>query len=201
MYSKSTSLVLGFHGCDESVRDLVLKGAEMIQSHKEYDWLGHGTYFWEADPTRAYEWAVELSEKPNSQVKKPAVIGAVIDLGKCLDTSNRQSIKTMQQAYLFLKKLYDEEGKPLPKNENIANNRDWIKRNLDCAVIEMVHDMMKTKGLPAFDSVKSMFAEGDAAYEGSGFKEKTHTQICVINPNCIKGVFVPRTADKMYPIP
>jgi hypothetical protein len=45
---------------------------------------------------------------------------------------------------------------------------------------------------PAFDSVRAAFIEGDKIYPGAGFNEKTHIQICIINPNCIKGFFKPR---------
>jgi len=39
------------------------------------------------------------------------------------------------------------------------------------------------------DSVKGVFTEGKLLYPDSGFDEKTHTQIVVRNPHCIKGVF------------
>ena len=42
---------------------------------------------------------------------------------------------------------------------------------------------------PAIDSVKGIFVEGSPVYEDSGFFHKTHVQICVCNPDCIKGVF------------
>lgn len=44
----------------------------------------------------------------------------------------------------------------------------------------------------AFDSVRAAFIEGDKIYPGAGFNEKTHLQICILNPNCIKGFFKPR---------
>ena len=35
----------------------------------------------------------------------------------------------------------------------------------------------------------------------AGFAEKNHIQICVCNPNCIKGYFLPREIDMKYPNP
>ena len=35
----------------------------------------------------------------------------------------------------------------------------------------------------------------------AGFAEKNHIQICVCNPNCIKGYFLPRGIDVKYPNP
>ncbi|HYE54151.1 MAG TPA: hypothetical protein VD996_04880 [Chitinophagaceae bacterium] len=34
-----------------------------------------------------------------------------------------------------------------------------------------------------------------------GFHEKNHIQLCIRNPNCIKGYFLPRTAHKSWTIP
>jgi hypothetical protein len=40
-----------------------------------------------------------------------------------------------------------------------------------------------------FDTVKGIFQEGAPIYQEAGFREKTHIQICVRDPECIKGVF------------
>ena len=50
MYSKRPSFVIGFHGCDLGVRDMiVMEQLTMKRSENDYDWLGHGFYFWEGD--------------------------------------------------------------------------------------------------------------------------------------------------------
>lgn len=43
--------------------------------------------------------------------------------------------------------------------------------------------------------------EGHSLYPNAGFAEKDHIQICVCNPNCIKGYFLPRGIDTAYPNP
>lgn len=53
----------------------------------------------------------------------------------------------------------------------------------------------------AYDSVRGVFWEGKPLYPNAGFAEKNHIQICVCNPNCIKGYFLPRGIDKAYPNP
>jgi len=61
---------------------------ELKPSHNKYEWLGFGIYFWENDVSRALEWAQHIKENPHiyhQQIKEPAVIGAIIDLGYCLD--------------------------------------------------------------------------------------------------------------------
>jgi hypothetical protein len=48
MYNHKSNLIIGFHGCDESVRNRLLSKPNKInKSEKPYDWLGHGVYFWE----------------------------------------------------------------------------------------------------------------------------------------------------------
>jgi hypothetical protein len=42
------------------------------------------------------------------------------------------------------------------------------------------------------DSVRAAFLEGEPLYPGSMFRKQNHIQIAIINPNCIKGIFLPR---------
>ena len=204
MYSKKTTLLMGFHGCDRSVCDSVINGDSLKPSLNSYDWLGNGIYFWEADPQRAMEWAVQASKRKSSSVKDPAVLGAVIDLGNCFDLMNRQSIPILESGYKWLKEIQEAKNLPLPENRNVKGNYDFLYRDLDCAVIQKVHEATYKRpdlGIAPYDSVRGLFLEGSQVYEGSSFKEKTHVQLCIINPNCIKGYFLPRELDRCYPVP
>ena len=49
-----------------------------------------------------------------------------------------------------------------------------------------------------FDSVRGVFWEGKELYKNAGFREKDHIQICIRNPNCIKGYFLPRELDNAF---
>jgi len=99
LYSKRSNLVLGFHGCDQSVVDKVLTGSEMlIESTNDYDWLGHGVYFWENNKERAFEFAQVNSKRINSNIINPAVIGAVIDLGYCMDLIDSEFLNELKEA-------------------------------------------------------------------------------------------------------
>lgn len=60
---------------------------------------------------------------------------------------------------------------------------------LDCSVIERLHAIREANGDQPIDTVSGIFLEGRSLYENSGFYEKTHIQLCVSNPACIKGVF------------
>lgn len=206
MYNKKTNLIIGFHGCDKSIRDAVINGNEenLRPSINSYDWLGNGIYFWESDPVRAFEWAKESASRKSSSIKSPSVLGAVIDLGNCLDLMSRQSIQTLQQGYKWVQHNHLINNSPMPINMDVAGDSDLLLRYLDCAVIQKIHEIANrypNLGISPFDSVRGLFLEGPAAYEGSGFREKTHIQLCVINPNCIKGYFLPRQLNYLYSSP
>jgi hypothetical protein len=61
------------------------------------------------------------------------------------------------------------------------------------AVIENLHPERDERGQKPFDSVRGVFVEGNELYPGAGFNDKNHIQICIRNPNCIKGYFLPRS--------
>ncbi len=43
-----------------------------------------------------------------------------------------------------------------------------------------------------------MFPEGNPLYDGAGFRDKNHIQICIRNQNCIKAIFDPRVYTWFY---
>lgn len=169
----------------------MLNGAKPKISNKEYDWLGEGFYAWESDPERAYEWA---NRRYGSNA---CVIGLVVNLGNCLDLTNRSDLQIIQKAYTEFKKVYKKNGKELPKNNDIKSDKenDKLLRNLDCAVINYVHRSLRGKS-QQYDTVRSPFIEGKEIYPGSSFKEKNHIQIAIRNTDCIKGVFLRRENKK-----
>jgi hypothetical protein len=192
MYTKLPNLVLGFHGCDKSVYESVILQNDILKSSSnDYDWLGHGQYFRENSYERALDWATEQSKKQDSHIKNPSVIGAVIDLGYCLNLMDKLSINIVQNAYSMMKKDFELIGREMPVNKNRPNNEDLLIRNLDCAVIQYLHNYNKNHNEAGYDSIRGVFVEGNPLYENAGFRTKTHIQICVVNPNCIKGYFTP----------
>ena len=201
MYSTRPGLVLGFHGCDESVALKVLTGEEFLKrSVNDYDWLGHGIYFWENSPSRAMEFAAHLQKYPNrskGKIIKPAVIGAVINLGFCLDLLDFDNLQLLKTGYEILQLTSAYVN--FPENKSIGGIGDLLFRELDCSVIESVHAFREDTGRLPYDSIRGVFSEGEELYPNAGFREKDHIQICVRNPNCIKGFFMPRKLDYDYP--
>lgn len=194
MYSKRSGLVIGFHGCDLQVRDdLVNHKIDFKHSTNPWDWLGWGAYFWENNEQRALDFTEELKSKEHfkDKIKEPAVLGAVLDLGYCLDLTDKNYLTSIENSFKMVETLFNAKTEPLPENKG-SNGIDLLLRNLDCLVIENIHFMQKNEKLPAFDSVRSPFIEGDKFYQNAGFREKNHIQICIRNPNCIKALFIPR---------
>ncbi|MGN7822745.1 hypothetical protein ACTJJB_21635 [Chitinophaga sp. 22536] len=193
MYSSRPGLITAFHGCDESLAHKVISGqVELRSSHNKYDWIGHGIYFWDSSPSRAFEFAKFLGQnRRKKSITRPAVIGAVIDLGLCLDLLDYQNLALLKTAYSILRESCSAIGKNMPANKPALGNQDLLLR-VDCAVIEMVHQFQRHQNIPPFDSVRGVFWEGKELYPNAGFREKNHIQICIRNPNCIRGFFLPR---------
>ncbi|MDR2944485.1 MAG: hypothetical protein LBU81_05305 [Methanosarcinales archaeon] len=192
MYTKLPYLILGFHGCSKETCQKIFHENESLKSGtNSYDWLGHGVYFWENNYIRAEEWA------KNHYGNDFGVIGTVIDLGYCLNLSDTHSINILERGY---KTLISRLGENIPKNRG-KKGHDILLRDLDCAVIQQIHVYSQEEDIKPFDSVRGLFIEGDPVYHGSGFFNRTHIQICVCNPNCIKGYFSPLNADKKYALP
>jgi hypothetical protein len=200
MYSILPGMVLGFHGCDRDVGEAVLSGGKRLKSSENgYDWLGHGVYFWENDPERALHWAEELCRR--GKVEQPYVVGTVIDSGYCLSLLESKSLNLLRKTYDELSEIFAVSQKPLPQNTPLRQNRDLLLRYLDCAVIEALHQFRNQNSQQAYDTVRGVFWEGDELYPNAGFKEKNHIQVCVRNPNCIKGYFRVLEADGSFRIP
>jgi hypothetical protein len=202
MYPSKAGLLIGFHGCDKSIRDEIIKGkTPLIASENLYDWLGNGVYFWENNQQRALEFAKELQNLNREKIKHPAVLGAIIDMGFCLDLLDTEYLKLISESHSNLTDSFTSLGLIMPVNKTVGNSKDLLLRNLDRAVIENLHKQRTLKNLSSFDSVRGVFIEGKPLYDGAGFHEKNHIQICIRNPNCIKGFFVPRTADGRFVMP
>lgn len=195
----ATSFVLGYHGCDRStVEYAVNKGIHLLHSDKDFDWLGPGAYFWESDPRRALEWAHWKAKR--GDYENPAVVGAVIDLRHYLDLVTREDLELLRFAHDSFVALRQKAHLPIPKNLSVPGkpNEDRVLRYLDCAVFKHLHELLETPaakkalGVEAFDTVRGMFTEGGPLYAGAGFRKQSHVQIAVRNPDCIRGLFLPR---------
>jgi hypothetical protein len=162
-----TGLVLAYHGCDRDIGESILAGSSEVQISKNaWDWLGEGAYFWENSYHRALKWAEFLGKNPQyskKPIRKPFVIGAIIDPGNCLDLTESESLEILQSAHRTMEALADFSDSPLPENLPASKNQaddDRVKRYLDCAVINFLHESRKGSGHAPFDTVRGAFFEG-----------------------------------------
>lgn len=189
MHTTFPSFILGYHGCDEEVAEKVFAGKEGLRnSENAYDWLGSGIYFWEQNAERARLYAEEMQQR--ARIKVPAIVGAVIDLKNCLNLLDSSHLQLVATAYEVVLEATHIRGTPLPTNAPATGKgEDLLLRDLDCLVIQTLHTLQAERGDPEFDSVRGVFFEGAELYPNAGFRQKNHIQVCIRNPDCIKGYF------------
>lgn len=143
--------VIGYHACSKTVADrLLLEGEGFKHSKNSWDWLGHGIYFWEFGLQRAYDWA---QERWGSQGREFAVVGALIQLGNCLDLLDTDHTRRLAQVAAVL-----QEKVELPENRD-------KRRDLDCFLVNSYCNEMEE--VVAFDTVRGLFQEGAPIVDGS----------------------------------
>lgn len=174
-------IVLGYHGCEPSFAEALIRGEKRIEewqpSQNPYDWLGHGIYFWEFAPYRAMTWS-----------GKGGVVGAVIQLGLCLDLTDVYYTDLLQERYEGIRQDREQQGLALPKNKG-------KRRELDCLIINEFAASAEEVQV-TFQTVRCPFLEGRRAFPGSGIYRESHIQIAVRDRNCILGVFRPHLSGR-----
>jgi hypothetical protein len=171
--------VLGYHGCSEEFAEEILGSelpvSEWQMSENPHDWLGPGIYFWEHGPERAQAWG------------DGGVVGAVIQLGRCLDLTDTRYTDLLAPVYEDVKKAYRRRKRALPTNEG-------GRRDLDCMVINRL--VMERPEPERFQTVRAPFLEGAPAFPGSAILRGSHVQIAVRDRSCILGVFRPNVEER-----
>ena len=178
--------IVAYHGCDAEVAEHLLRGEPFKKSQNDYDWLGEGIYFWEYGADRAMKFAHDQQRR--GKVTTPAIVGALLQLGKCFDLMDTRFTDELPDAFAMLKEMHDRTGKPLPTNAGATPDKRLRRR--DCAVLNFYLDNLE-KNRVSYDSVRCGFVEGPPAFEGSGIRHQSHVQIAIRNPACVIGVFRP----------
>jgi hypothetical protein len=185
---KYDRMVVAYHGCGATTAESILSGKPRTRfkaSENHYDWLGHGVYFWEFGYDRALRFAkFQMTWK---KFRKPAVVGAVVQLGNCFDLLDTRSTAKLAKAYsAFVKSR--PNGANLPVNAGKTPEKKF--RHLDCAVLNFYLTAQEDAG-KGYDSVRGAFIEGERAFPSSEIYKEAHIQIAVRNQDCILGVFRP----------
>ncbi|NOY93111.1 MAG: hypothetical protein GXP55_18155 [Deltaproteobacteria bacterium] len=180
---KYDRLILGYHGCTAADARIILSGNSFHQSENDYDWLGAGIYFWERGPDRALRFIQQKLKRKKSHAK-PAVVGALIQLGTCFDLLDTHNTRGLRATYQRFVRAMESANVPIPTNAGAAP--DHKLRRLDCAVLNYYLAQS-----PHYQTVRGCFHEGAEAFPGSGIRTEAHIQIAVRDPACIIGTFRP----------
>ena len=185
--------LIGFHGCDARFAERITTPGVNIEewqhSARAWEWLGDGVYFWEQAILRAWEWADYICNRNGGG--EPAVVGAVIDPATLIDLGDTEFDDKMRAAFDSVKASFDSQGKPLPANRNFASephDPDRKFRELDRLVVEEMVGVAERTGTP-IEAVRAPFQEGNPMYPGAGFCARSHVQIAVRAPTCIRYVW------------
>lgn len=181
-------LVVAYHGCDHAVAKGAIQGGKLNASNNDYDWLGKGIYFWEHGPVRALEWARFMSNR--GKVAKPAVVGALIQLGNCFDMLDVRLTEDLRRLYPEFEKSFSRGGNPLPSNDPTRK-----LHRLDCAFLNWAIPLVEADLGVTFQTVRGVFVEGAAIYPTAQIFAQSHIQIAVRDPSAIIGYFHPAAVD------
>lgn len=165
MLAESDRLVVGYHGTSAKHADVILRETLFRPSENDYDWLGHGVYFWEEAPCRAWRWA---RQKYGGEA---AVVRATVRLGRCLDLTDIRYTEAIRRAFDGLREAYAVKKITLPANRGKA-------RLLDCLVINYVAVYVFSE----CETVRAPFLEGPPIFDGSALLSESHIQIVVRKP-------------------
>ena len=185
-------LIRGFHGTTLAFAQQIVANQQVKISTNDYDWLGHGAYFFQDGPVRAWKWATQLSKTKNSP---PAVVSADLELRGCvdfLDIVNWRFLLLAEQQLRAANALPSQTS-PVVRSANGSRCRivnpnpvaGPVGRNtLDCAVVKLAVHSLRGSGIPV-QSVRGAFVEGQQLYDDSYFFDHSHVQIAVLDPTVI----------------
>jgi len=144
-YEYQPSFVLGFHGCEKTVGEKLIRGTfrHLDHSRSDYDWLGHGIYFWEGNPERAMRWA--QARQKEGRIRNPFVLGAIIDLRRCLDLFDSAALSLVAEAHQSLSRTIHAANAVMPQNTGSTSDRK--ARKLDCATINYLHQYLEDQNI------------------------------------------------------
>ena len=161
--------VVGYHGTGLSTALRIVNQVEGFRwSRRNFDWLGHGVYFWEHAPRQARDWA----ELRRQQVKRKrgatadeirkanepiAVVASMIRLGFCFDLLEPENVEFLLSIFEDYRQSKELAEEPLPEN-----NRKY--RKLDCAVFEYAYKVISAAPEhPSVDTSRGVYvpAGGD----------------------------------------
>lgn len=71
------------------------------------------------------------------------MVGAILDLGYCLNLTDYRSAEVLKLGYSLLETYRSLSDMEMPENRKGRSQTDLLLRNLDCAVIQQIHTYNK----------------------------------------------------------
>lgn len=100
--------VIGYHGTRLDFAQNIM-GEDFRPSANSWEWLGHGVYFWQDAPERAFAWAKEWHSR-NGYDGPIAVVAARIQLFDFVDLLDQTGMRVVKNfASEFVDKLLDDD--------------------------------------------------------------------------------------------
>jgi hypothetical protein len=190
--------VVGYHGTGLTAALRIINRVEGFRwSRRDFDWLGHGIYFWEYAPEQALNFAkirqqqFKRKRKPTAQdarrANEPlAVIACMIRLGFCFDLLEPENVKYLLEVFADYQETMGLAGAALPKN-----TRKY--RKLDCDVFEYAYKTIKESDQNAsVDTARGVYVPTGSRrlWRGSWISRDTHIQLCVRNSASLLGAWL-----------
>ena len=163
-------IVTGYHGTTKAAAEKILTEG-FVPSVNDWDWLGHGVYFWQDAPVRAYNWA---RERLAGTDQFATVVAARIRLDGFVDLLDQRGIRTLQDL------AADFERQKL--STRLANAKG--ANRLDCAVFNFASDVLSWLGAEVA-GYRAACVEGKPLTPGSPVFDLSHVQIVVIDRTAI----------------
>lgn len=169
--------VIAYHGTSAQVADRLVDGEAFTISQNDDDWFGTGIYFWEYAPKQAWWWAERYKNE-----KSPAVVGAIIRLGHCLDLLDPENVRVLQSFQREAIDVWKNASMIVPKNGN-------QHKKLDCAIFNLFYGQQRDPGIETARAVYVPTGSASRAWKRSWIYEQSHIQICVRKPENILAVW------------
>ena len=168
--------VIGYHGTTVEIAERLVDGESFAASDNDDDWFGKGVYFWEYAPKQAWWWATTFKKK-----ESPAVVGAIIRLGHCLDLLDPANVATLKQFHDRTLKSWRAANVKIPNNGNQHKKLDFALFNLFYSQSERPIETSRAVYVPTHSA--------NRAWKRSWIYEEAHIQICVRKPENILAVW------------
>lgn len=170
--------VIGYHGTSREFA-MKLLDEDFQRSEKPWDWLGHGAYFWQDAPVRAYDWATKRN------LTEPTVIAARIELTGFIDLLDLEGMETLRGfAYRY---------KAMTRTQRPTNVRG--ANRLDCEIFNFSTRILHSLKIPV-GGYRAACVEGRKIAKGSPIHDKSHVQVVVLDQRAIKEKWILQTREE-----